>query len=130
MYQVFIFLLDHLHFSEHFFFTFMEQFFMNHPIYTTGCELSKRCLILRNANCNSMEQKNIHLVLSCVIIAAVNHFSRSQSQEFSVRKFTHQMSLYYAIDRCVLGSLYIYKRVCPSVGPSVRRSVHSSVGHK
>ena len=32
MYQVFSFLLDHLHFSEHFFFTFMEQLFMNHPI--------------------------------------------------------------------------------------------------
>ena len=32
MYQVFSPLLDHFHFSAHFFFTFMEQLFMNHPI--------------------------------------------------------------------------------------------------
>ena len=31
MYQVFSFLLDHPHFSEHFFF-FKEQLFMNHPL--------------------------------------------------------------------------------------------------
>ena len=30
MYQVFSFLLGHLHFSVHFFFTFMEQLFKNH----------------------------------------------------------------------------------------------------
>ena len=33
MYQVFSFLLDHLHYSKHFFFTIMEQLFMNHPIF-------------------------------------------------------------------------------------------------
>ena len=33
MYQVFISLQDHLHFFLHFFFTFMEQFFLDDPIY-------------------------------------------------------------------------------------------------
>ena len=32
MYQVFSSLLGHLHFSLHFFSTFMEQLFLNHPI--------------------------------------------------------------------------------------------------
>ena len=32
MYQVFIFLQDHLHFFLHFFFTFMEQLFLDDPI--------------------------------------------------------------------------------------------------
>ena len=38
MYQVFIFLQDHLHFFLHFFFTFMEQFFLDDPIYTFLCK--------------------------------------------------------------------------------------------
>ena len=33
MYQVFIFLQDHLHFFLHFFFTFMEHFFLDDPIF-------------------------------------------------------------------------------------------------
>ena len=32
MYQVFSSLLGHLQFFVHFFFTFMEQFFIGHPI--------------------------------------------------------------------------------------------------
>jgi len=32
MYQVFSSLLDHLHFLFFFYFTFMEQFFIGHPI--------------------------------------------------------------------------------------------------
>ena len=32
MYQVFSSLLGHFHFSLHFFSTFMEQLFLNHPI--------------------------------------------------------------------------------------------------
>ena len=33
MYQVFSSLQGHLHFFVHFFFTFMEYFFIDHPIY-------------------------------------------------------------------------------------------------
>ena len=33
MYQIFSSLLGHLQFFVHFFFTFMEQFFIGHPIY-------------------------------------------------------------------------------------------------
>ena len=39
MYQVFIFLQDHLHFFLHFFFTFMEQLFLDDPISTIGSPL-------------------------------------------------------------------------------------------
>jgi len=33
LYQIFIFLLGHLHFFLHFFFTFMENLFKKHPIH-------------------------------------------------------------------------------------------------
>ena len=42
MYQVFSSLLGHLHFSLHLFFIFMEQLFMNHPIWG-GPKKSKLC---------------------------------------------------------------------------------------
>ena len=36
LYQIFIFLLGHLHFFLHFFFTFMENLFKKHPIHCLG----------------------------------------------------------------------------------------------
>ena len=40
VYQVFIFLQDHLHFFLHFFFTFMEQLFLDDPISGLNSNLS------------------------------------------------------------------------------------------
>ena len=37
LYQIFIFLLGHLHFFLHFFFTFMENLFKKHPILALVC---------------------------------------------------------------------------------------------
>ena len=44
MYQVFIFLLGHLHFFVHFFFTFMENLFMDHPIFCNGSRYVSRAM--------------------------------------------------------------------------------------
>ena len=54
MYQVFSSLLDHLHFSLHFFSTFMEQLFLNHPI---------------SVNHHSKEKKknHVHLLMKFII---------------------------------------------------------------
>ena len=45
MYQVFIFLQDHLHFFLRFFFTFMEQLFLDDPISSWNKVLDKTLLL-------------------------------------------------------------------------------------
>ena len=49
LYQIFIFLLGHLHFFLHFFFTFMENLFKKHPIFLGATKhlYERVCLSIR-----------------------------------------------------------------------------------
>ena len=61
MYQVFSSLLGHLHFSLHFFSTFMEQLFLNHAIYFF---VSRKIKQISNENYTSLFFIYIYVIYS------------------------------------------------------------------
>ena len=60
MYQVFSSLQGHLHFFVHFFFTFMGQFFLGHPIHSrVRSGLEADVLGLGPNNCDGLDVQQI-----------------------------------------------------------------------
>ena len=75
LYQIFIFLLGHLHFFLHFFFSFMENLFKKHPILSVGSKaygFTNKCIFgqslgweseLEYQDCHRSEFAFYHLVM-------------------------------------------------------------------
>ena len=105
MHQVFIFLLNHLHFFVHFSFTFMENLFMDHPISTHSAP--RRLTVL----CHLLETFSI---------AVKRRFFSKQAEKF------HDNTPNHVNPRSAVTFLdafsHLYKRVRPSVRPSVRHT--------
>ena len=72
MYQIFIFLLGHLHFFFHFFFKFLENLFKKHPIPALSITLRNR-----NVDCRSFA---VHSKLGLMNVCKVSTNNKQKQQ--------------------------------------------------
>ena len=99
LYQIFIFLLGHLHFFLHFLFTFMENHFKNHPIFIhwtfvdrvchSSCSSTTTSIILF-ASLPSIDSKPRRSYLSVVITSSLP-FSQRNNDRVCTAVYHHQV---------------------------------------
>ena len=85
MYQVFSSLLGHLHFSLHFFSTFMEQLFLNHPI-SCRAKNPKKALILLDGTTPFFYKKTVYKNIQAEIPQKIRTSIRTYQPQIMTRK--------------------------------------------